>query len=216
MPRAVDLTIHNMRFGGGVGGGDSPLWLTRRRQVALTTLIVAVTATAAWLRYAVAWTPLQRQYLKAYLLSGMPILGPTDFDVLVLIEGKTSRWAIDDDVTIAETSGPNVSFAASVAVDHAAEARVEWHQEHVSADVMHGWLRRWIYGNQAVIELALPPFRAAFDAGLIFVIVFLSRDLARVQRTRIRPSDNPRDGTTPTSVRRPPAPANVRSTTFFQ
>ena len=65
MPGAGDFTIHHMRFGAGVGG-DSPQWLTPRRRMALAMQIVTVIAAVAWLRYAVVWTPLQRQYLLAY------------------------------------------------------------------------------------------------------------------------------------------------------
>jgi hypothetical protein len=69
--------------------------------------MVTVMGTVRWLRYTVAWTPLQWQYLHAYLWTGLPLLRGDDVDVLVVVDGTQSRWALDDDVTPVLTKEKN-------------------------------------------------------------------------------------------------------------
>ena len=204
-----------MRFVAGLGFDESTPWLTRKRQAALVILMVAVVVSVTWLRYTTGWTPLQRQYLPAYFRTGLPLLGGGEIDVLVVVDGKQTRWALDDDVTPGLTKDNTTSFVLSSEADHPAAAHLEWRRNQAPAATIHGWLRQWIYGNQTLGDLAIPSLRAAFEVGLMFVIVLLSRDLADAEKASIGPWKHSSDTTTRPTGARPPVHADVRSSPFF-
>ena len=203
-----------MRFVGGLGFDDSMPWLTRRRQGALAILMLTVMSTIASLRYTMAWTPLQRQYLHAYMRTGLPFLGG-DVDMLVDVDGKQSRWALDDDVKAVPTNDHTTSFVLASGLEHTASAHLEWRRNQVPAAYIHAWLGQWIYGNQTLFDLLFPAVRAAFDVGLMFVIVLLARDLAKAQQASLRPWEHSPGAPTRPAHARLPAHADGRSAPFF-
>jgi hypothetical protein len=201
-----------MRFDDGLGF-DVP-WLSRTRQGALVILMVSVIAAVTWLRYTIVWTPLQRPYLHAYVRTSIRFVGDEHLDVLVIVDGTQSRWAMDDDVKPVLTNDHTTSFVLARAVDHTAAAHLEWRRYEAPA-LLHAGLKQWIYGNQSLFDLVFPPVRAAFDVALMFVIVLLSKDLAEAQSARLRPWEHPPSAHTRPDHKRPPVHAEVRSTPFF-
>jgi hypothetical protein len=215
MPLVDGVTTSPVRFFGGLGFDDSMPWLTRRRQDALAILMLTVIGSFTWLRYTLAWTPLQRQYLHAYIWTGLPFVGGDDVDVLVVVDGKQSRWALDEDVKAVPTNDHTTSFVLASALEHTASAHLEWRRNQAPATSIHAWLGQWIYGNQTLFDLLFPAVRAAFDVGLMFVILLLTRDLAKAQQASLRPWEHSPGALTRPAHSRPPAHTDGRSAPFF-
>jgi hypothetical protein len=114
-------------------------------------LVVAVAFLLPWgglgLDYALRWTPLQRQYLGAYLWSGS-LPGHSRYSFLTVVSpGRGRTPALDQDVLLVTEPGGSRRYVLSPEARRAggAEHRLEWHH-YAAADnaEVHAWLRETI------------------------------------------------------------------------
>ena len=86
-----------------LGRRESKGWPSSAPHYTITALIVALASAilTGYCRYYFVWTPLEKHYLREYLLTGlMARLGAkTDrYDVLTVMTRKNYRLAVDEDV----------------------------------------------------------------------------------------------------------------------
>ena len=137
--------------------------------------------------YARTWTPLQRWYLSAYLRSGLmagvSLTGAGRYELLDVVDASGHRLALDDEIE---------SFPARDAIPfrlthHARQAGARglaWHGSRYRHAALHAFLRRWIYRDQRVSDLATPAAwsgMAVFAVGAL-VAIPLDLSLARTRR----------------------------------
>ncbi|MGB8475345.1 MAG: hypothetical protein WCE61_14780 [Candidatus Acidiferrum sp.] len=138
------------------------------------------------------WTPLERHYLGAYLVSQIAGLVRDNgwYTLLQVVTRKGSRLALESDVATAFTeSGENTFALTEEALKHGA-MRLEFHRSYCHNSEMHAYLGNWIYQNQTLMDLVRPALWAGlvlFFAGLLPAI-YLDRKRSIELRYGKRPS----------------------------
>jgi type IV secretion system coupling TraD/TrwB family protein len=150
-------------------GADGP-WRISRRVVVTAACLLPWGALG--LDYLFRWTPLQQQYLAAYLWSAV-VPGQSDYGFVTVVSPRGRTAALDADVVhVAEPSGAGGHYVLSPAARRAGgdRVRVEWHHVTVDNATVHDWLREGIYRNAGVWDLVKLPLAAS---GLLPALVWL-------------------------------------------
>jgi hypothetical protein len=135
----------------------------------LTLALVGAMSTEVY-RYVELWTPLQRDYLIAYMRSAVAVSPLGEYDVWQIVDRTGSRFALDEDLVSVTTAAGETSFALAEPVAKDGGRLVVVSQTYAQA-ALHGFLRRWIYRDQTVFDLLVwPPLWAALALVLGSVI----------------------------------------------
>jgi hypothetical protein len=102
------------------------------------------------------WTPLQRQYLWAYVRSGIAFTSDGTYDVLQLVDQRGRRPALDEEVLPMTLGAADPVFVLTEAARHAGVRQLAWRTDRYPHATLHRWLRRAIYNDQRLVDLAMP------------------------------------------------------------
>jgi hypothetical protein len=140
---------------------------------ALVLLSLLATLGIEGFRYVRIWTPLERQYLPAYL--GSQIAGVVRdngwYTLLQVVTRKGSRLALDSDVVPAVTEGEEHNFVLSKEAVKQGALRLESQRGYYNNGEMHAYLGNLIYQNQTLMDLVRP----ALWGGLVLFLVGMLR-----------------------------------------
>jgi hypothetical protein len=107
------------------------------------------------------WTPLQRQYLWAYVRSGIAFTSDGTYDVLQLVDRTGRRPALDEEVVPVTIGAADPVFLLTEAAQHAGVRQLAWRTDRYPHATLHRWLRRAIYNDQRLLDLAMPTLWSA-------------------------------------------------------
>ena len=138
-------------------------------------------------RYAKVWTPLQRFYLRQYLLGGISTkVGPKacQYQLLTLVDRKKIRLALDDEVAPARTVSGESTFELTKEARKRGATRVELRWAlHDNAE-MHAFLGYWIYQDQTLKDLAMWPFFGGLGVFIVGLMLTAPKDAAQARELR--------------------------------
>lgn len=138
-------------------------------------------------RYRTTWTALQRVYLPAYLRSQfLAGLGMTSgrYQLLHVVDPRSERLALNEDVRAAVTSSGDASVALSDLARHTGARQVIWRSGHYRHASLQRFLRTAVYHDQGLIDLARPALWGSLSVLLVGLAIALPRDLARARARR--------------------------------
>lgn len=154
-------------------------WPSSKAVWTIGALFVALAAAGTIYAYSYArvWTPLERNYLTAYLATDASALRKDGGYTLLMVETRKgpAHLAMDAEVTPAVTASGENTFALTDAAVKAGDTKLEWQRGRYDNARLHAILAHWIYSDQSLTDLAKP----ALWSGLG---VFLGRHTARSSR----------------------------------
>src|SRR6266571_2671384 len=140
--------------------------------IALLILSVAAGAGVECVRYLRVWTPLERQYLPAYV--GTEIGGIVRrngwYTLLEVVTRKGSRLALDNEAVPVVTDNGEKTFALTSEAVKQGALRLEWHRALYDNAQLHAFLGYWIYHDQTLFDLARP---ALWTMPIVFLVGLL-------------------------------------------
>jgi hypothetical protein len=149
-------------------------------------------ATAVY-RYAEVWTPLERQYLGAYVWSAAAVTARGEYEQWQVIDQKGRRLALDEElVTITNATG-ETSFALSDTALKAGAMRLVSQRETYDHTALDAFLRTWIYRGQTLLDLMIPALWGTLALFVGGVIGARAQAVADARRWRVdsRPGPPP-------------------------
>jgi hypothetical protein len=137
----------------------------------LVLLSIVATLGIQGFRYERVWTPLERNYFVAYLVSQIAGVVHDNgwYTLLQVVTRKGSRLVLDSDVLPAVTESEKSTFELTEEALKRGAMRLEFHRIYCNNSEMHAYLGRWIYQNQTPMDLVRP----ALWAGLVLFFVGL-------------------------------------------
>jgi type IV secretory pathway TraG/TraD family ATPase VirD4 len=137
--------------------------------IALLILSVAAGAGVECVRYLRDWTPLERQYLLAYV--GTEIAGTVRqngrYTLFQVVTPKGSRLALESEVVPVVTDNGEKTFELTSEAVKQGALRLEWHRALYENAKLHAFLGDWIYHDQTLFDLARP---ALWAVPLVFLV----------------------------------------------
>jgi hypothetical protein len=147
----------------------TPRWILTRSSAWVPSMLVLACLSASGIgayRYTRIWTPLQRQYLASYVWSAVAITGSGSYELLTIVDATERRTALDADVVpVGPTTDGDAYALTAMAVSHGAVG-LAWQRGEYEHAALHAFLRRGIYQDQALLDLARP---ALWGALVVFV-----------------------------------------------
>jgi hypothetical protein len=167
-------------------------WLHPRPAWTLTTLLVALLSGVAIgaYRYARIWTPLQRSYISSYLRSqvmgGLGVATRGHYRLLQVVDGRSTRLALDDEVHPVTTATGETTFALTeaMAAVRLGDRRLVWQDAAYPHAALHAFLGRWIYRDQTFIDLIRPALWGGLGVFLMGLLIAIPTDVARARERR--------------------------------
>src|SRR6266404_1036545 len=142
--------------------------------------LLSVFAIAGY-RYMRVWTPLQQQYLTAYV--GTPVAGAfrTDgwYTLLMVVTRKGARMALDNEVEPFVTEKGEGTFTLTEEAIKVGDLKLEWQRARYNNAKLHGFLGDWIYQDQTLTDLAKPALWGGLGVLLVGLVVAIPMDSAR-------------------------------------
>lgn len=182
---------HNWRADRHAGNSRKrhPIWVWMPLFVVLASMLAICTY-----HYIEVWTPLQRFYLKTYILTGLRSVGGMansgHYELLAVTTKSGSHWASDAEVTEAKT----VSGEATVALTQQALKQGGLHLVLVTVESddanLHDFLRQGIYQDQTLTVLLRPALWSGLGVLFLWPASTLLKEAmsARGRRHGRRPS----------------------------
>jgi hypothetical protein len=122
-------------------------------------------------RYAEAWTPLQRFYLKTYMRSGLrSVTGFAKSDryqMLTVIIKKGSHWASEGEVMEVKTASGKTTLALTDEALKIGDLRLILEQVQADSGKLHEFLGHWVYQDQTLMDFLRPALWGSL--GVLFV-----------------------------------------------
>jgi len=152
---------------------------------AVFVALVAAGAISAY-RYARVWTPLERNYLTAYLATDAGALRKDGWYTLLMVESRKgpAHLAMDAEVTPAVTASGEKTFALTEAAVKAGDVKLEWQRGRYDNARLHGIFRHWIYNDQSPTDLAKPALWGGLGVFVLGLIVAIPKDAARARERK--------------------------------
>jgi hypothetical protein len=160
--------------------------LTRSSARCLAVLALACTSAfgIGAYRYARIWTPLQRQYLASYVWSAVAITGRGSYTLLTIDDRTERRTALDADVVpVVPAPGGDALALSATAVSHGA-VRLAWQRGEYDHAALHAFLRRGIYQDQRLLDLARPALWGALAILVAALVPAISDEIPRAVTRR--------------------------------
>lgn len=152
---------------------------------ALCVALAAAGATSAY-RYARVWTPLQRNYLAAYLATDASALRQDGWYTLLMVETRKgpAHLAMDEEVMPAVTPSGENTFGLTDAAVKTGDVKLEWERGRYDNARLHAILAHWIYSDQSLTDLAKPALWGGLGVFLVALIVAIPKDSARARERK--------------------------------
>ncbi len=148
----------------GWGGARHATWTPAAPPVVRRAVLAAALAVGLGVAvggYVVVWTPLQRRYFVTYVRSGLVWPTSGEFALLHVVDARGSRIALDEELVSVASATGDATFALAEDASKAGATRIEWRRERYAHAALHPFLRRWIYRDQTLLDLATPPLWTA-------------------------------------------------------
>jgi hypothetical protein len=174
--------------------------------------VVSAVVTTTY-RYQRTWTSLEGRYLWTYLRSGLALTSTGTYDMLELTDHTGRRLAGDGDVVLVTVGTADPVFALTDAAQQAGLTQLAWQTEAYPHAALHRWLGAVIYGDQSLLDLALPALWAAIAICLGMVVGIMAQRVVMARASPRWPSPQPAIWNGPTIVTVPYAedePIGVR------
>jgi hypothetical protein len=117
-------------------------------------------------------------------MAGLGFTASGHYRLLQVVDGKGSRLALDDEVHLITTPAGEATFALTEAAVRAGDRQLVWQDGSYNHAALHAFLGRWIYRDQAVLDLV----RAAGWGGLgvlvAGLVIAIPADVARARERR--------------------------------
>jgi type IV secretory pathway TraG/TraD family ATPase VirD4 len=133
------------------------------------------------------WTPLQRWYLSAYVrsaaMAGVSLTGAGRYVLLHVVDARGHRLALDDEIEAVPATA-DMPFRLTDQARQAGARGLIWHDTRARHAALHAFLRRWIYRDQQLADLAAP---AAWNGVAVFAVgalLAIPIDLSRARTRR--------------------------------
>lgn len=152
---------------------------------AVFVALVAAGAISAY-RYARSWTPLQRQYLTAYLATDAGALRKDGWYTLLMAETRKgpAHLAFNEEVVPVTTASGENTFALTDEAVKAGDVKFEWERGRYDNSKLHQALAHWIYNDQSFTDLARPALWGGLGVFLVGLIVAIPKDAARARERK--------------------------------
>jgi type IV secretory pathway TraG/TraD family ATPase VirD4 len=168
--------------GAGTWQRPRPVWFIS------VTLVAVAAGVAIWFyRQHVVWTPLQQFYLSAYARSALASslgIRTGRYRVLSIVNRRGARLAIDEEVVAARTETGETTFVLSDLAVAVKTGQLAWRDVSYNHAALHEQLREWIYGGQALTDLARPSLIGVLAALAVGLVLAIPKDLARARARR--------------------------------
>ena len=149
--------------------------------------LVSVGAICAY-RYAEAWTPLQRFYLKTYIRSGLRSVtsfAKNDrYQMLTVITKKSSHWASEGEVTEVKTESGETTLALTDDAVKIGDLRLVLQQVQINSGKLHEFLGHWVYQDQTLMDFLRPALWGGLAVLLVCLAIAIPKDNARARERR--------------------------------
>ena len=171
------------------GRAETKGWPSSLPTKTISALVVALASVVliASYRYVEVWTPLQRLNLPTYFLTSlMPKLGPKAnyYQLLVVVNQKQSRLALDNDVLPVRTAFGERTFALTKAARKGGGVRLESQRAPYDNAKLHAFLGYWIYQDQTLVNLAKWPLWGGLAVFVVGIMFAGPMDAARARELR--------------------------------
>jgi Type IV secretion-system coupling protein DNA-binding domain len=147
---------------------------------------LAAAATISAYRYARVWTPLERNYLTAYLATDASALRTDGWYALLMVETRKgpAHLAMDAEVTPAITPGGEKTFALTDAAVKAGDVKLEWQRGLYDNARLHAIMAHWIYNDHSPTDLARPALWGGLGVFLVGLLAAIPKDAARTRERK--------------------------------
>jgi len=166
------------------------VWPNRHAAWTWTAVFLALVSVAAICayRYAEAWTPLQRFYLKTYIRSGLRSVtsfAKSDrYQMLTVITKKGSHWASEGEVMEVKTASGKTTLALTDEALKIGDLRLVLQQVQVNSGKLHEFLGHWVYQDQTLMDFLRPALWGGLAVFLVCLAVAIPKDAARGRERR--------------------------------
>jgi hypothetical protein len=155
--------------------------------VAALCAAVAVLLMTAYGIYAYRWTPLQRYYLKAYILSEIGAqlnLSPKAYRLLAIGTERNAPLAGNRGVADTRTSDGRLILTVSGDGEAAGVRMLRPREMRLDHRVMHTWLMATVYRGQTLSDFTIAPLVAGGGALVGLLVLAIPADRKRAQDRR--------------------------------
>ena len=149
--------------------------------------LVGVVAICAY-RYTKVWTPLQRFYLKTYVLSGLRSVisfAKSDrYAMLTVITKKGSHWASEGEVLELRTASGEMTLVLTDEALKIGDLRLVLQPVQVNSGKLHEFLGHWVYQDQTLMDFLRPALWVSLGVLFVCLAVAIPKDAARARERR--------------------------------
>ncbi|MGH9711886.1 MAG: type IV secretion system DNA-binding domain-containing protein [Candidatus Acidiferrales bacterium] len=139
-------------------------------------------------RYAEAWTPLQRFYVKTYMRSELrSVLSfpkSDHYQMLTVITKKGSHWASDGEVTEVMTESGETALALTDEALKIGDLRLVLQPVKANNAKLHEFLSHWVYQDQTLMDFLRPGLWGGLGVFFAALVLALPKDAARARERR--------------------------------
>jgi hypothetical protein len=149
--------------------------------------LVSVVAICAY-RYAEAWTPLQRFYLKTYVRSGLRSVSSfaksDRYQMLTIVMKKGSHLAAEGEVTEVKTESGETTLVLTDDAVKIGDLHLELQQVEINSGKLHELLGHSFYQDQTLMDFLRPALWGGLGVLFVSLAVAIPKDAARARERR--------------------------------